>query len=154
MRRTGAVAFLAGLVFALGLGVSGMTQPPKVVAFLDVAGRWDPSLAFVMAGAIGVHLFFARRAKAGGAPRFAPRYVLPSGAGVDRRLVAGAALFGAGWGIAGFCPGPAVVSLVTLAPGAIAFVGAMLAGMLAYALVFERAPTAPQEQQVEGRTAA
>ena len=139
MRRTDLVAFASGVVFAIGLGLSGMTQPSKVVAFLDVTGAWDPSLAFVMVGAIAVHLVFARGAMASAAPRFASRYAIPTATAVDRRLLGGAALFGMGWGIAGFCPGPAVVSVVTLAPDALAFVGAMLAGMLAYALVFERA---------------
>ena len=139
MRRTDVVAFAAGLTFAIGLGISGMTQPAKVIAFLDVAGAWDPSLAFVMLGAIGVHLVFARRVQSAAAPRFALAFSLPLTAGIDRRLLFGAALFGIGWGIAGFCPGPAVVSVVTLAPTAVAFVAAMLAGMAAYALVFERA---------------
>lgn len=115
------IAFLAGVVFAIGLGIAGMTQPAKVVGFLDVAGAWDPSLALVMLGAIGVHVWFARR---GGKT--------PAPGGVDARLLGGAALFGIGWGIAGYCPGPAVVSLVTLSPDVLAFVGAMLAGMLLY----------------------
>ncbi len=139
MKRTDLVAFVAGLTFAIGLGVSGMTQPAKVIAFLDVTGAWDPSLAFVMLGAIGVHLVFARRAKTAAAPRFAPAFALPLTTGIDRRLLLGAALFGIGWGIAGFCPGPAVVSVVTLAPTALAFVAAMLVAMGAYAFVFERA---------------
>ena len=144
MKRTDVVAFVAGLTFAIGLGISGMTQPAKVIAFLDVAGSWDPSLAFVMLGAIGVHLVFARRVQSGGAPRFASAFLLPLTTEIDRRLMLGAALFGVGWGIAGFCPGPAIVSVVTLAPTAIAFVAAMLVGMAAYALVFERArPNAP-----------
>ena len=139
MKRTDVVAFVAGLVFALGLGVSGMTQPAKVIAFLDVAGAWDPSLAFVMLGAIGVHLVFARRVKTAAAPRFAPSFSLPRATAVDRRLLLGAALFGIGWGIAGFCPGPAVVSVVTLAPTAIAFVAAMVVAMAVHAFLFERA---------------
>ena len=144
MKRTDVVAFVAGVTFAIGLGISGMTQPAKVIAFLDVAGAWDPSLAFVMLGAIGVHLVFTRRARAGGAPRFASAFSLPLTTGIDRRLLIGASLFGIGWGIAGFCPGPAVVSVVTLAPTALAFVAAMLVAMAAYAWVFERTrPTAP-----------
>ena len=138
MKRTDVVAFVAGLTFAMGLGISGMTQPTKVIAFLDVTGAWDPSLAFVMLGAIGVHLVFARRVQSVAAPRFAPAFSLPLTTGIDRRLLLGAALFGIGWGIAGFCPGPAVVSVVTLAPTAIAFVASMLVGMAGYALAFER----------------
>ena len=147
MKRTDVVAFLAGLTFAIGLGISGMTKPAKVIAFLDfsnIAGAWDPSLAFVMLGAIGVHVVFARRARSAAAPRFASAFSLPLSTGIDRRLLLGAALFGIGWGIAGFCPGPAVVSMVTLSPTAIGFVAAMLAGMAVYAFVFERArPNAP-----------
>ena len=138
MKRPDVVAFLAGLTFAIGLGISGMTQPAKVIAFLDVTGAWDPSLAFVMLGAVGVHLVFARRLKTGAAPRFAPSFALPLTTGIDRRLLLGAALFGIGWGIAGFCPGPAVVSVVTLAPTALAFVAAMLIAMAAYSFAFER----------------
>lgn len=124
------ISFAAGLVFAIGLGVSGMTQPTKVIGFLDVAGAWDPSLAFVMLGAIAVHAVFVRRLKRASAP--------PPNA-VDARLLVGAALFGMGWGIAGFCPGPALVSLITLAPASLAFVTSMLAGMGVYALAFEGA---------------
>jgi uncharacterized membrane protein YedE/YeeE len=138
MKRTHVVAFVAGVVFAVGLGLSGMTQPAKVVGFLDVFGDWDPSLAFVMGGAIAVHVAFARRALKGGAPLFAPGYFLPTAAGIDRRLLGGAALFGIGWGIAGFCPGPAVVSLVTLRPATWGFVGAMIAGTIGYSFLFER----------------
>ena len=146
MKRTDLVAFAAGLTFAVGLGISGMTQPAKVIAFLDVTGAWDPSLAFVMLGAIGVHLLFARRASSAAAPRFAPAFSLPLATGIDRRLLLGAALFGIGWGIAGFCPGPAVVSVVTLTPSALAFVAAMLVGMGLYALGFERAaPRGPDD---------
>jgi uncharacterized membrane protein YedE/YeeE len=134
------VAFAAGLVFAIGLAFSGMTQPSKVIAFLDVFGAWDPSLAFVMGGAIAVHALFAWRANPSRAraPRLAARFAVPEARGVDGRLLAGAALFGVGWGIAGYCPGPAVVSIVTLAPETLGFVGAMVAGMMAYALLFER----------------
>ena len=145
MRRTDVVAFVAGVTFAVGLGISGMTQPAKVIAFLDVAGAWDPSLAFVMLGAIGVHLVFARRARSSAAPRFAPAFVLPLATRLDRRLLGGAALFGIGWGIAGFCPGPAVVSVVTLAPAALAFVAAMLVAMGVYSLLFERGNATPVE---------
>jgi uncharacterized membrane protein YedE/YeeE len=148
VKRTNVVAFVAGLTFAIGLVIPGMTQPTKVIAFLDVAGAWDPSLAFVMLGAIGVHLVFARRMRAGRAPRFAPAFSLPLTTGIDRRLLLGAALFGIGWGIAGFCPGPAVVSVVTLAPTALAFVAAMLVAMAGYAWLFERStPTTSSAEE-------
>ena len=130
-----AAAFFAGLVFGIGLLVSGMTDPGKVQGFLDVAGAWDPSLAFVMAGAIAVGFFaFAlakRRAQAflGGAMR------LPQRRDIDARLVGGSIVFGIGWGLAGFCPGPALVSLGSGEAKAAVFVAGMLAGMLAYTLL-------------------
>jgi uncharacterized membrane protein YedE/YeeE len=109
-----------------------------VLGFLDVSripsGGWDPSLAFVMLGAIGVHFAFARRARLGNAPLLAAKNELPAAKGLDARLFAGAALFGIGWGIAGFCPGPAVVSLVTGASPTLVFVAAMVAGMALHAL--------------------
>ncbi len=145
MKRADAVAFAAGLVFAIGLGLSGMTQPSKVVAFLDVTGGWDPSLAFVMVGAIAVHFVFVRRVRRGATPRLASRHTLPVDTAIDQRLLIGAAIFGVGWGIAGFCPGPAVVAAATLAPDALAFVGAMLLGMLGCALVLERTPRASDD---------
>ena len=121
--------FLVGLLFGLGLLLSGMTDPGKVLGFLDVFGLWDPSLALVMGGAIAVGLFAFALAKKrtqnflGGAMR------LPGSHDIDRRLVIGAALFGAGWGLAGFCPGPALVSLAAGQPKAAVFVVSMLVGM-------------------------
>lgn len=125
-------AFAAGLVFGIGLIVSGMTDPGKVIGFLDVAGKWDPSLAFVMGGAVCVGLFaFAlarRRAQAflGGA------IDLPQRRDIDKRLVAGSLVFGIGWGLAGFCPGPALVSFASGEAKAAVFVAAMLGGMIIY----------------------
>ena len=122
-------ALLAGLLFGLGLAVSQMINPAKVLAFLDIAGRWDPSLAFVMAGAIGVtalgyHLVLRRPA-----PLLAPRFEVPTLREIDRRLLAGAVLFGIGWGLVGFCPGPAIASLAYGVKESIIFAAAMLAGM-------------------------
>jgi uncharacterized membrane protein YedE/YeeE len=148
MNRTNVVALIAGILFAAGLGISGMTQPAKVIGFLDVTGAWDPSLAFVMIGAIGVHVAFARRALSGGTPRFAPAYALPEKKSIDARLIAGSAVFGVGWGIAGYCPGPAVVSLVTSAPEALAFVAAMLLGMFVYARFARTSRNAPSDDGV------
>ena len=123
------VAFLSGIVFALGLGVSGMTRPEKVLAFLDLGGRWDPSLALVMVGAIGVHallrLVILRRAR----PLLAPAFAVPTRRAIDVPLLAGAAIFGIGWGLAGLCPGPAVTALASGRLPAVAFVLAMLVGM-------------------------
>lgn len=107
-------AFIAGLLFALGLAVSGMTDPGKVIGFLDVAGAWDPSLAFVMGGAIGVHFFAVRWAKSAKSPIFGGEFALPTDTTVNRRLLVGAAIFGAGWGAAGYCPGPALVGALGL----------------------------------------
>jgi hypothetical protein len=125
-------AFVAGLVFGVGLLISGMTQPSKVLGFLDVGGDWDPSLMFVMGGAIAVHALFARRAVRPGAhPVLAKAFDLPRRNDIDPRLVAGAALFGVGWGISGYCPGPVLVSLPALSGVTVAFVFAMALGMLA-----------------------
>jgi hypothetical protein len=126
-----AVSFLAGLLFAVGLAVSGMTQPAKVIGFLDLTGRWDASLAFVMAGAVGLNIVLFRFILARRAPVLDDRFHLPSARGVDARLLGGAALFGVGWGIAGYCPGPAVVSAAGGHLGPVLFVLAMLAGVAA-----------------------
>lgn len=126
---TALLAFGAGVLFALGLGVSGMTQPAKVLGFLDVTGAWDPSLALVMVGAIGVG-FVSLRLTAGWArPWCAPRFNLPTQRAVDARLVAGAAIFGVGWGLAGVCPGPALVAVAS-GPGALVLTLGMLVGVL------------------------
>ena len=128
------VDFTAGLLFGLGLLLSGMTDPGKVLAFLDVAGPWDPSLAFVMAGAIAVAVFAFSVAKKRNKDMFGGTMNLPRSKQIDRRLVAGALLFGVGWGVAGFCPGPALVSMAAGHLKAAVFVGAMLAGMGMYEL--------------------
>ena len=127
-------AFLAGLVFGVGLLVSGMVNPAKVLGFLDLAGPWDPSLALVMAGAVAVgavaFAFAGRRASTLlGAP-----LSLPKAGRIDGRLVLGSLAFGVGWGLAGFCPGPVLVALGGGSVKALAFVAAMLAGMLVFEL--------------------
>ena len=124
-----AIAFATGTLFAVGLVISGMTDPAKVRGFLDVTGAWDPSLAFVMMGAIGVHAPLAYLIAKRSAPVLAPAFA-PLAKVVDRRLVIGAAIFGAGWGIAGYCPGPAIVSLVGGPVAGLAFVVAMAVGMV------------------------
>ena len=133
---TAAISFLSGLVFGIGLLLSGMSSPSKVLGFLDLGGRWDPSLAFVMAGAIAVGAIafaFARRMRVSvtGAPMR-----LPTATQIDRRLVVGGLLFGIGWGLAGFCPGPALVAAAAGYSKAVLFCAAMLIGMFA----FEKAP--------------
>ena len=122
-------SFLAGLVFGLGLIVSGMANPAKVLGFLDLAGRWDPSLAFVMAGAIAVGAIAFAIARTRTASLLDAPMKLPSEQRIDRRLLAGALVFGVGWGIAGFCPGPALVAIGMGSTKAVVFVVAMLAGM-------------------------
>ena len=131
-------AFVAGLLFAAGLGVGGMTQPAKVFGFLDIAGSWDPSLAFVMLGAIAVHATAVWRILRRRAPLFVVRFTLPTRRDIDARLVVGAALFGAGWGLVGYCPGPAVAALGGGVPAAAVFVLAMVAGMWMCRALFER----------------
>ena len=130
--------FVVGLLFGLGLLLSGMTDPGKVLGFLDLIGPWDPSLALVMGGAIAIGVIAFALAKKrtvsflGGAMR------LPMSSEIDRRLIVGAAMFGAGWGLAGFCPGPALVSLASGQPKAAIFVVAMLVGMFAFELIDRR----------------
>ena len=122
-------ALLAGVIFGLGLILSGMANPAKVLGFLDLAGAWDPSLMFVMGGAIGVAFVgFAVASRRKVTPTGEP-INLPTARQIDRPLVIGALLFGIGWGIAGFCPGPALVGVGMLEPKALLFVVAMLAGM-------------------------
>lgn len=133
------VAFVSGLVFSIGLGISGMVKPSKVIGFLDFFGDWDPSLAFVMGGAVcvnlAVHFLIVRRREA---PVFDVRFHTPSPASkIDGKLLGGAAIFGVGWGLGGFCPGPALTTMVTGAVPVLTFVAAMVAGMFLYRLVME-----------------
>ena len=138
-------SFLAGLVFGLGLIVSGMANPAKVLGFLDLAGAWDPSLAFVMAGAIAVGLAAFAVATKRAWSFLGAEMNLSGTREIDRRLVAGSVLFGIGWGIAGFCPGPALVALGMGEVKALAFVAAMLAGMgLFEVLEHGRQPATPR----------
>ena len=122
-------SLLVGLVFGLGLIVSGMANPAKVLGFLDLAGPWDPSLAFVMGGAIAVGLLAFTVARRRRLSYLGFEMRLPTASQIDRRLIGGNLLFGIGWGIAGFCPGPGLVALGMGEGKALVFVGAMLAGM-------------------------
>jgi len=128
-------SFVSGVVFALGLGIGGMTQPAKVIGFLDFAGDWDPSLAFVMIGAIAVHACLYRVIRNCPSPLFSPEFSLPTRTDIDLRLVGGAAIFGLGWGLAGFCPGPALTSLASGNSSPVIFSVAMIAGMLLYEFI-------------------
>lgn len=122
-------ALIAGLVFGLGLMVSGMANPAKVLGFLDLGGRWDPSLAFVMAGAIAVGAAAFAQARRRTRSVLGAEMKLPSARQIDRRLVVGSLMFGVGWGVAGFCPGPGLVALGMGDIKAAAFVASMLVGM-------------------------
>jgi uncharacterized membrane protein YedE/YeeE len=124
-----AAQFAFGLIFGLGLIVSDMVNPAKVLNFLDVAGTWDPSLALVMGAAVVAAFLGYRLALGREKPLLADRFHLPGLATIDRQLIVGSAMFGLGWGLGGYCPGPAVTSLAWLAPGTLAFIPAMLAGM-------------------------
>jgi uncharacterized membrane protein YedE/YeeE len=124
-------ALLSGLVFGFGLVISGMTQPAKILGFLDIFGVWDPTLAFVMGAALAVSLpgfYFARRRVR---PLLTAHFRWPTRSEIDAPLIGGAALFGIGWGLVGLCPGPAIVNLATFLPQILVFVVAMGAGMLA-----------------------
>jgi len=125
-------AFAAGLVFGVGLVLSGMTDPGKVIGFLDIAGNWDPSLAFVMGGAILVGFFAFALAGKRGRTFVGGALHLPGRRDIDSRLVGGSIVFGIGWGLAGFCPGPALVSFASGEAKAAIFVAAMLGGMALY----------------------
>lgn len=128
-------AFAVGLVFGIGLIIAGMTDPSKIIGFLNLAGLWDPSLAFVMGGAVAVGFIAFRFARQRTAAILGGAMQLPTARQIDRRLVLGSLLFGVGWGLAGYCPGPAVVSFGMGQEKAIVFVVAMVAGMGIYELI-------------------
>lgn len=131
-------AYLIGLLFGLGIALSGMMNPAKVLNFFDVAGHWDPSLAFVMGGALVVTLIGYRLVLGRSRPLVDHRFHLPGNRTIDARLVGGSALFGIGWGIAGFCPGGALPALGTGRTEVLVFVAAMLAAIFATRAVLER----------------
>ena len=137
MKRA-AVAFFCGLVFGAGLIVSQMSNPAKVIGFLDITGNWDPSLALVMGGAVAVFGVLYRLALRQGTPLFAPRFTLPEKDRLETPLIIGALIFGVGWGLGGFCPGPAIVSAAFGDSRVWAFVAAMIAGMLVYRIGLRR----------------
>ncbi|MDP3517855.1 MAG: YeeE/YedE family protein [Pseudohongiella sp.] len=128
-------AFVTGLIFGIGLLVSGMANPDKVLSFLDIAGAWDPSLAFVMGGAIAVGAIAFTFVKGRTHSLWGEPLRLPGKKDLDKRLIMGSLGFGIGWGLAGFCPGPALVAFGTGAPKAIVFVAAMVAGMAIYEVI-------------------
>lgn len=145
--------FLAGFVFALGLGLARMTHPERIIGFLDFTGAWNPSLGFVMAGAVVVHALLYRAVIRRSAPLFAPSFSIPTRRDLDPKLIAGAALFGIGWGLGGFCPGPSIVALLSGNVAVFVFVASMLAGMAAFELragAGAPAPVAPREPSPAG----
>ena len=131
------IAFISALLFSLGLGISGMTNPSNVIGFLDVFGVWKPALILVMGGAIAFHggsyFLITKRTT----PLLTDSFLLPSKKHLDGRLIAGSSLFGIGWGISGYCPGPAIASLATLSTQVFIFVAAMIGGIALYHYIFK-----------------
>ncbi len=138
MMKKNIASLIAGFIFALGLGLSGMTNADKVIGFLNLAGDWDPSLAFVMIGAIGVHVVLYRFILRRPSPLFHDTFHIPTSKDIDRDLVVGASLFGIGWGLGGYCPGPGLVSLSSGGVAAVTFVAFMLFGMFLHKLFIKR----------------
>jgi uncharacterized membrane protein YedE/YeeE len=138
--------FVLGALFAAGLVISGMTQPSKVVGFLDVTGNWDPSLALVMLGAVAVHASTYRLVRRRKSPLLALSFQVPTRSDIDAKLILGSALFGVGWGIAGYCPGPAITSLVALESNTLLFVGALLTSMIVYSVVTGKVSGVPNRK--------
>lgn len=131
LAKRNVVSFIVGVVFAVGLAMSGMTQPEKILGFLN-PWAWDPALLFVMVGAIGVHFIAYPLAKKRASPVLDTKWHIPTRKDISLRLILGSALFGIGWGLGGFCPGPGLVSLASGDPRAFLFVGAMVAGMIIF----------------------
>ena len=129
---TAVISFACGALFALGVCLSGMVRPSKVLAFLDLRGSWDPSLALVMASALALYAVAWRLVKRGSTPRFGTAFPGQPPPVIDRRLIGGAVVFGIGWGLAGFCPGPAIVAVVSGAAPTLVFVAAMATAMLLF----------------------
>ena len=140
-------AFFGGLLFALGLGLSGMTDANKVIGFLNLGGEWDASLAFVMLGAIGVHIIFYRLIIRRKSPTLEKLFKIPDRSDINSRLISGAAIFGTGWGLGGFCPAPALVSMAALQPESLTFSLFMLVGMAIHQLQTKFEQRSPPEEQ-------
>jgi len=150
------VGFLAGTLFGLGLCLSGLADPAVVLGFLDLAGAWNPTLLFVMTAALTVTLIGYRIAFARGHPLWSSHFRVPTATAIDTPLVSGAVIFGIGWGLAGYCPGPAVVSLASARGEVVIFIAAMLVGMIAVRLLRVRFPALPMvgpPQRVSGKGA-
>jgi hypothetical protein len=133
--KNGLAAFAVGFIFAIGLGISGMVQPQKVVGFLDLFGQWDPSLIFVMIGGIVVHFVTYKIIRRRKSPLFSTNWHVPTKKDITPALVTGSLLFGIGWGLAGYCPGPALTSLASFEMKPLIFVISMLVGMFLFRLL-------------------
>lgn len=144
--KQGLVALVAGVIFSFGLVLGGMTVPANVIGFLDVTGDWRPALMFVMVGAIAVHALVYRLVKGRRSPVFAERFALPTRRDLDRRLLAGAAIFGVGWGLGGYCPGPGITATMSGSGSAFVFVASMVGAMWLTSVV-ERARDSAQRAQ-------
>jgi len=147
-------AFIFGVIFALGLGIGSMTQPTRIIGFLDVAGHWDPTLAFVMGSAVTVSLVLFALILKRPRPVLAERFVLPAKRRINVPLIGGAGLFGVGWGLSGYCPGPALVSLVTASRPVLVFVGFMAAGLYLGRRLVGARETIVQKASIERRASA
>jgi uncharacterized membrane protein YedE/YeeE len=134
------MSLIAGLLFGIGLIVSGMVNPDKVIGFLDITGEWDPALMFVMGGAVTFNLFSFMFIKKKATPITGKEFHWPTKKDIDCRLIVGSSLFGIGWGLAGICPGPGLVNISTLNPKALVFVGSMIIGMIIFKLVDKKLP--------------
>jgi hypothetical protein len=143
-------ALAVGILFGSGLALSDMVNPARVLAFLDIAGRWDPTLAFVMAGAIIPAAIAFQLSRRMPKPVLDNRFFIPESRNIDRRLVIGAGLFGIGWGLAGFCPGPAIAGLVFGLWQPWLFVAAMLAGMIAHRVIADTPASGPRARSSAG----
>lgn len=133
--KNAAASFLVGLIFAIGLGLSGMIRPEKVIGFLDIFGNWDPSLMFVMIGAISVHFVSYKLVRKMNSPLFDTQWHVPTKTEITPALVIGSMMFGIGWALAGYCPGPAITSLAGFKTGPIIFVVSMLGGMFLFNII-------------------
>lgn len=133
--KNSVAALAVGFIFAVGLGLAGMTDPKNVVAFLDVFGNWNPSLIFVMGGALVVHMILFRIITKQPAPLLASQFQLPKRRDIDKRLIFGSMLFGIGWGLAGYCPAPAITALADFSSSPAVFVVSMLSGMALFNVV-------------------
>lgn len=136
--KLGLGPLIGGILFSIGLGISGMTEPAKIISFLDVFGNWDPSLIFVMVGAIGVNAVFHRFIIKKANPLFESKFYLPTKKSLDKKLILGSALFGIGWGVTGLCPGPGLASVSTGNPYSLAFLTALIIGMMSVKILESR----------------